>query len=64
MQVQINARATMAKSAASAFVVEAVQRPLRNGNGVLATTDRNEFGWEVLILIHLRPFSLFLSVAF
>jgi hypothetical protein len=45
--------AVLAKSAASAAIVEAVHGH-SNGNGSLGTTDRNEFVREVLTLIHVR----------
>jgi len=45
--------AALAKSAASAAIVEAVHGHW-NGNGSLGTTDRNEFVREVLTLIHVR----------
>jgi len=53
--VQTNGAATLVKSAASAAIVEAARAHL-NGNGLLATRDRNEFVKEVLGLIHVRPF--------
>ena len=46
-QVQINARATVAKSAASPLIVKAVQHAHPDGDGSLAMTDRNEFVWVV-----------------
>ena len=45
--------AALAKSAASAAIVEAVHGH-SNGNRSLGTTDRNEFVREVLTLIHVR----------
>jgi hypothetical protein len=45
--------AALAKSAASAAIVEAVHGR-SNGNGSMGTMDRNEFVREVLTLIHVR----------
>jgi len=57
-QVQTNGAATLVKSAASAAIVEATHAH-PNGNGSLATRDRNEFVREVLSLINVRPFPSF-----
>ena len=54
--------AALAKSAASAAIVEAVHGH-SNGNRSLGTTDRNEFVREVLTLIHVRRLS-YVMVAF
>lgn len=48
-QVQNNgAVRVLVKSLASAMAVEAVQRAHPNGNGLLVTTDRNEFVGKTL----------------
>ena len=62
-QAQINGATALAKSAASAAIVETVHthnRPhsIVNGSASLSTaTDRNEFVREMLTLIHVRFFS-------
>jgi hypothetical protein len=63
-QVQTNGTATVVKSVASASIVEVVQHAHPNGIGSLVTTDRDECVRKVLTLIHVRPFYLFLSMAF
>ena len=61
-QVQTTGAVTLVKSAASAAIVEAAHAH-PNGNGSLATRDRNEFVREVLALINVRPlFPSFSSV--
>ena len=57
-QVQINGAATLVKSSASAAIIEATHAH-PNGDGSLATRDRNEFVREVLSLINVRPFPSF-----
>jgi len=57
-QVQTNVAATLVTSAASAAVVEA-SHAHPNGNGSLATRDRNDFVRVVLCLNHVRPFPSF-----
>jgi len=62
-QVRTDGAVTLAKSAASAAIVEAVHAHL-NGNGSLATKDRTEFVRKVLTLIHARSFPSFIYSVF